>query len=192
MLRMARQLILSLLMTTTLVCVALVLQAVDPDQAAFRAFNTAVARYVALQQKVLTEVPGLTPNSTAREITDASDRLAAAIRRARPKARQGEFFDKETAGLIRQRINAELRSPGSTVVIDSIDDEAPAAVRPSIHLRFPEASPLATMPPSILGLLPALPKELEYRIIGEDLVLRDVGAALIIDFIPGAVPRQKK
>lgn len=178
-------------MTTTIVCMAIVLQAVDPDQAAFRAFHAAVARYVAMQQKILTEVPGLTPNSTARELNEASDRLAAAMRRARPKAAQGEFFDKAASQVIRQRLNDALRAPAATVVIESIDDEAPETARPSIHLRFPEASALATMPPSLLGLLPPLPKELEYRIMGEDLVLRDVGAALVIDFIPRAVPRKK-
>jgi hypothetical protein len=170
---------------------AIALQAVDPDQAAFRAFDAAVARYVALQQKIRTEVPGLTPNSTAKELNDASDRLAAAVRRARPRATQGEFFDAEAARIIRQRISAVLRSPGAAVAIESIDDESRPKVQPSIHFRFPDGTELATMPPSILGLLPAVPAELEYRIIGEYLVLRDVGAALIIDFIPGAVPRKK-
>lgn len=178
-------------MATTIVCMALALQAVDPDQAAFRAFTAAIAKYVALHQRIRTEVPGPTPNSTARELNDASDRLAAAIRRARPKARQGEFFDKEATRAIRQRISEALRAPGATLVIESIDDEAPETARPNIHLRFPEASALATMPPSLLGLLPPLPKELEYRIMGEYLVLRDVGASLVIDFIPGAVPRKK-
>ena len=48
---------------------------------------------------------------------------------------------------------------------------------------------LATMPPSLLAALPPLPKSLEYRIIGQYLVLRDVEAALIIDFIPAVIPR---
>ena len=179
-------------MTTIVVCLVIALQAVDPDQAAFRSFNAAIARYMALQQRIRTEVPGLTPNLTAKELNDASDRLAAAVRRARPKAAQGDFFDKEATRVIRDRISAELRSPSSTVVIDSIDDETAPIVRPSVHLRFPEGSALATMPPSILRLLPPLPGELEYRIVGEYLVLRDVSAGLIIDFIPSAVPRKKR
>jgi hypothetical protein len=179
-------------MRTIVVCMAIALQAVDPDQAAFRPFNDAVARYVALQKRIRTEVPGPTPNSTAKELTETSDRLAAAIRRARPRAAQGEFFDAEASRIIRERISAELRSPATTVSIESIDDESPSVVRPAIHLRFPDALELATMPPSILRLLPPLPSELEYRIMGEYLVLRDVGASLIVDFIPGAVPRKKR
>ncbi len=49
---------------------------------------------------------------------------------------------------------------------------------------------MATMPPSLLAALPELPKELEYRIVGNYLVLRDVDAALILDYIPAAVPRK--
>ena len=179
-------------MATIVLYMTIALQGVDPDQAAFRAFNDAVARYMALQEKIRTEVTGLTPNSTAKQLTDASDRLAAAIRRARPRAAQGDFFDKEATRVIRQRISDELSSPASTVTIESIDDESPQLTRPAIHLRFPEASELATMPPSILKLLPPLPNGLEYRIMGEYLVLRDVGGALILDFIPGAVPRKKR
>jgi hypothetical protein len=48
---------------------------------------------------------------------------------------------------------------------------------------------MATMPPGLLKVLPALPKELEYRIIGRDLVLRDVDASLIIDYVPNVIPR---
>jgi hypothetical protein len=179
-------------MWTTVVCLAIAVQAVDPDRAAFRGFDAAVARYVALQQKIRAEVPGLKPESTAKELNDASDRLAAAMRRARPRAAQGEFFDAEAARVIRQRIIAALRAPGSTVVLESIDDEVPPVLKPDVHFRFPQALEMATMPPTILGLLPPVPAELEYRIVGEYLVLRDVGAALIIDFIPRAVPRKKR
>lgn len=179
-------------MSSTILCIAIVLQAADSDLAAFRAFDAAIARYIALHEKVRTEVPGLKPGLTAQELNDATDRLAAAMRRARPRARQGEFFDADATRVIRRRIGAALRAPGSTLVIESIDDEAPSGVRPAIHLRFPGAAEMATMPPSILQVLPDIPEELEYRIVGEYLVLRDVGAGLIIDFIPGAVPRKKK
>ena len=51
---------------------------------------------------------------------------------------------------------------------------------------------MATMPPSLLAVLPTLPKELEYRIIGKYLILRDVDAALILDVIPDAVTARQQ
>jgi hypothetical protein len=35
--------------------------------------------------------------------------------------------------------------------------------------------------------LPQLPEELEYRIIGKDMILRDVHANIVVDFIPKAI-----
>jgi hypothetical protein len=74
-------------------------------------------------------------------------------------------------------------------VLAGIDDEPPSIGRPSVYLRFPASAQMAAMPPSMLAALPVLPEELEYRIVGTDLVLRDIDAALILDFIPAAIPR---
>jgi hypothetical protein len=56
-----------------------------------------------------------------------------------------------------------------------------------VNARYPEAAPLPTVPPNLLASLPPLPKDLEYRIVGNDLILRDVHANVIIDFIPMAI-----
>jgi hypothetical protein len=74
-------------------------------------------------------------------------------------------------------------------VFANIDDEPPTVKSAAIHLRFPGAAQMATMPPSLLAALPPLPEALEYRVVGNALVLRDAAAGLIIDFIPAAVPR---
>jgi hypothetical protein len=42
------------------------------------------------------------------------------------------------------------------------------------------------MPPTLLAVLPELPKGLEYRLIGKTLILYDADASLIVDFIPNA------
>jgi hypothetical protein len=41
----------------------------------------------------------------------------------------------------------------------------------------------------VLQGLPALPEELEYRFIGNRLILMDVHAHLIADFVDNALPR---
>ena len=45
------------------------------------------------------------------------------------------------------------------------------------------------MPPQILKALPALPEELEYRFIQTSLIILDVDAHIIVDYLTGAVPR---
>jgi hypothetical protein len=56
-----------------------------------------------------------------------------------------------------------------------------------VNSRYPDSSPLPTVPPNLLVRLPQLPEELEYRIVKKDLILRDVNANLIVDFIPNAI-----
>jgi hypothetical protein len=50
------------------------------------------------------------------------------------------------------------------------------------------ADALPTVPPNVLANLPQLPEDLEYRILGRDLILRDVHANLIVDFVPRIIP----
>jgi hypothetical protein len=151
-------------------------------------FGAAVERYVALQRKLTKEVGDLVPQSTAQQITATSDRLAAAIRRARPNARQGDFFNASATKTLKSQIAAAIQAADLGAFLANIDDEPGPMQQPRVHLRWPAAAPLATMPPSLLHALPVLPHEMEYRIIGEYLVLRDVKAGLILDYI-NAVPR---
>jgi hypothetical protein len=161
-----------------------------PDAAALSQFEDAIAKYVALRESLLAEkITGPVPNSTAPELNRASDALAAAIQRARQNARPGDIFVSPVTPVLKQRIVDVVRSENLGPVLAGIDDELKGPITPTIHLRFPMAAPMATMPPSLLAALPPLPKSLEYRIVGQYLVLRDVEAALIIDFIPAVVPR---
>jgi hypothetical protein len=66
--------------------------------------------------------------------------------------------------------------------------EVPVKVPPAINTDYPTTLPLATVPPNLLLKLPTLPEELEYRFLGRHLILRDVRANLIVDFIPDVVP----
>jgi hypothetical protein len=148
----------------------------------------ALADYVALRERLDQEVPKLTPNSEARDISAASDAQARAIMRARAKARQGDFFDKAASQVLTRRLQDAITTANLAADLATIDDEPPRVTTPRVHLRFPEAAQMATMPPSLLRVLPPLPEGLEYRIVGQSLVLRDIGAALILDYIPQAVP----
>src|SRR5262249_5758905 len=44
------------------------------------------------------------------------------------------------------------------------------------------------MPPRLIEALPPLPKQLEYDFVGRTLVLRDVDADLVVDFMANALP----
>ena len=160
------------------------------DATAISQFETAIAQYMALRERLVSEkLPGPTANSTAGQLNQASDALAAAIQRSRANAKPGDVFRPAVSDMFKRRVVNAVQQEKLGPVLAEIDDEGPSKVTPAIHLRFPGAAPLATMPPSLLSALPPLPKALEYRIVGQYLVLRDVDAALIVDFIPATVPR---
>ena len=66
--------------------------------------------------------------------------------------------------------------------------EVPMKTPPAINTDYPTTLPLATVPPSLLLKLPTLPEDPEYRFLGRHLILRDIKANLIVDFIPDVVP----
>jgi hypothetical protein len=161
------------------------------DAAALAKFDAAIAQYLAMRDRLITETAPPVPNSTAVQLTRASDALAAAIQRARRGAKPGAIFSAPISAVIKHDVDDTVRRQQLGPVLANIDDEEPGITEPAIHMRFPDAAQMATMPPSLLAILPKLPAQLEYRIVGTTLILRDVEAALIVDYILAAVPRER-
>jgi hypothetical protein len=162
---------------------------VQKDDAALNGFETAVADYVKLRQSLGEEIPPLRVTSNPAEYIATSDMLAVAIQRARPDLKQGDFFKPEVVKVIQARIAEALRNLDFAAIVGENDPEERSRSNVKTYARFPDAGPLATMPPSVLQVLPQLPDWLEYRFVGRVLILRDSHARLILDFIPNAVPR---
>ena len=64
---------------------------------------------------------------------------------------------------------------------------------PTVNGLYPTDSPkgpaaLPSFPPKLLALLPELPETVEYRFLGQSLVLRDAAANVIVDFLPSVAP----
>jgi hypothetical protein len=155
--------------------------------AALDTFRASVDSYLGVRKKISQEIPPLTVTPRAAEITAASDALARAVQRARPGARQGGFFTPDVAAAVRRHLEQALHSSDREAVLALITEEPVETKRPSVHMRYPQGDLLATTPAVLLAALPPLPRELEYRFIGTTLVLRDIDAALILDYLPDAI-----
>jgi hypothetical protein len=105
---------------------------------------------------------------------------------ARASAKPGDIFG-DVAPVVKNvvREDAHLRTLRDR---RAAMEEVPKFDPPKVNGAYPEKLPLATVPPLILDALPRLPEGLEYRFMGNDLILRDTKANLIADFINGAVP----
>lgn len=170
------------------------------EHEALEEFEERVERYVKLHKKAAKAltVPPPGPQATPQQIVTHQRALADAIRALRMGARQGYVFVPDCQAFFKRVITAELsgRAGASArmAVLEGnppveIDGDDRMAVRLAINANYPEAAPVSTVPPSVLLSLPNLPEKfVEYRFVNRDLVLRDVGANMIVDFITGATP----
>lgn len=151
-------------------------------------FNQRVAGYVKLHKMARAEVHGLKPTESAEAIEHHEHELAHRIREARSGVAQGNIFTPGIAAEFHRLLAIALQGPDAASIRESLRSAAPLRTRP-LHVNgaYPVSLPLQSTPPSLLLNLPPLPKELEYRIVGRDLVLHDIEANLIVDFIHNAM-----
>lgn len=74
-------------------------------------------------------------------------------------------------------------------LLASLEEETPRhAPTPRIDEKFPWSLG-AAMPPCILAAYPRLPPVLQYRFVGRDLLIIDIGSGLVVDILPDAIPK---
>lgn len=162
-------------------------QATNPQAQVLADFKSRVDRYVELHNKLEKQVPPLKETKHPAEIQASQDALAAKIREARKAAQPGEIFTPEIKALLRRLMYPEVKGADGAETKKAIKDDSPKSIPLKVNAKYPEAAPLPTVPPNLLAALPKLPEELEYRIVNRDLILRDVHANIIVDFVPGAI-----
>jgi hypothetical protein len=162
---------------------------VNPDARLAVEFTNRVQGYLALHKKAAEGLTKLSKEATPEEIDQHQRNLARALQQLRPKAQPAELFTKEIRAYFRRQLQSVFVGAEGRTLKASIMDENPGPVRVSVNSRYPDTIPLSTMPPQVLASLPKLPVELEYRFIGDRLILLDVPAHLVVDFIEDALPR---
>jgi hypothetical protein len=161
---------------------------VDPG---FQPFEAAVAQYLELRRAEEKKVSKLPDRATPEQIAGHKDQLGAAIRSARSTARQGDVFVPSVRPRFVEIVRSEVKGPSGSAARGTIKEDDPAAqksIKVEVNAPYPPGEPVTTVPPTLLLRLPQLPDELEYRFIGRVLVLKDVTAGLIIDYLPGVLP----
>ena len=164
---------------------------VNPDAALVAQFTKRVQAYMAVHESVHEQggVPSVPNEATPEQIDNYQRALGRGIQQLRPKAKPGEIFTKEIRAYFRRQLERVFSGPEGRRLKAAIMDENPGPIKLQINGRYPDSVPLATMPSQVLAELPKVPQELEYRFIGERLILLDVPAHLIIDYIEEALPK---
>jgi hypothetical protein len=162
---------------------------VAQDSPVLKDFAKRAADYVKRHKLARSEVHGLKPTTSAEQIEHHEHRLANRIRESRRGVGQGNVFTPEIAAEFRRLMSIAMQGPQADPIRKSLQRDAPVHMKPTrVNQSYPDGVPLPSTPPSLLLNLPPLPPELEYRVIGHALILRDVEANLIVDLIPDAIP----
>ena len=164
-------------------------KAEDPTKVVFEDFSKRIDAYMKVRKTVVDSVGDLDPTKSQAEITTRATKLASGIMAARAQAKPGDIFTPEFSALIATLIKQEYsRRPDSVQETREDQQEELPDFVPKVNTLSPTTYPLATFPATLLPLLPRLPEQLEYRVVQNYLVLRDVEANVIVDVMPNAVP----
>jgi hypothetical protein len=164
---------------------------VNPDAGLIAAFNEKVKAYNDLRRDLAKDSPKLKETTDPKQIGDAEKVLAAKIRAARANAKRGDIFTPATEAMFRRLIRPAMTKRSDAVENKTIlkEDAPKAAEIPfKVNGEYPKEAPLATVPPDVLGSLPPLPENLQYRIVGKHLILLCTQGNLIVDYMLNAIP----
>ena len=158
-----------------------------PANATFKEFHDQLQQYLVLRAKVENSLPKLTETKDPKKIAERAAALAAGLQDARKGAKQGDIFTPLVTVEFRRILKDDAAARTKTEKTD-IMAEVPVKA-PAVNALYPTDSPqgpaaLPSVPPNLLAVLPELPDTVEYRFLGNALVLRDASANLIIDFLP--------
>ncbi len=158
---------------------------VNVQAAVLQDFQGRVKSYLELHKQA--ERDGGKPRQTESpaEINEQQDLLASRIAALRAGAKHGDVFTPEIRDSFRRLLAPELKGEEGRDAKEVLKDDAPPAgsVPLKVNAKYPDGLPRPTLPANLLLNLPGLPKGLEYRIVGKHLVLLDIDANLIVDYI---------
>ena len=155
-----------------------------PDDDILCVFAAKVEAYVQLHRRLEKTVRPATYPADPEALLMSRKAMALAIRRERPFAKQGDIFAPQIAAMFRQIVERTLREDRVDWGEFLLEDGMTLPLEVRVNGDYPAGGPVSTMSPNLLKALPPLPAELQYRFVNLTLVLWDVQAGLIVDFVP--------
>jgi hypothetical protein len=159
------------------------------DQRALSDFSKKAKDYIGRENTLAASK--MKPTTDVAKLQQQRGQLRDAVQQSRPKARQGDFFTSDAAAAFRSVLAKLLSGPDGPKIRSSLNHAEPGASSEfKVNGEFPNQNgqPIQSVPPTVLQVLPPLPKGLEYCIAGKTLALRDARANMVVDYLPAALP----
>jgi hypothetical protein len=115
--------------------------------------------------------------------------LADAIQTTvRPMAQQGDLLSPSVARLIRQQLATASVGLKADIIRDEMREQNEGLTAEATTVAVNQMVAAPRVSPVLVDLLPQLPQQVEFAFSGRTLILRDVDADVVVDFIPMAFP----
>lgn len=158
------------------------------NKQAVDAFEKRVKQYAKMRERIEEQMPKLSKESTAEEITAHKKSFEEKVRAARAGAKPGQVFTRDIATHIRALIRSEFKGTDRKHLRETVLEADTKGVPLRVNYTYPETKELVEMPPTLLMKLPLLPKQIRYRFVNRHLLLVDRENSLIIDYMLDALP----
>jgi hypothetical protein len=162
------------------------------DAQALATMNDRLKEYVDLHLKIEGSLPKLPKDATPQQIDKNQRAFQTLMQQARTTAKPGDIFTPQAQPVIKRLLATVFGGPDGKQLKSSIMDENPVdpvKLKLTVNSRYPDTVPLTSIPPQVLQTLPKLTEDLEYRFVGDWLILLDTHAHVIADFIEDALPQ---
>ena len=159
----------------------------NPTGTAVLGFRQRVDQYVKIHNEAESKVPKLVETNDPAKVTDREAALGTMIKTLRASAKEGDIFGADFVAVLEREIRKDFRERPAADR-KALIHELPAKMTITVNMTYPVELPLATFPARLLQKLPPLPPELEYRLVGHHIVLRDVTANVVVDVARNIVP----
>lgn len=162
------------------------------ESAALATMNDRLKTYVDLHRDIERGLPERKADATPTDIHARQMELQKRLQERRASAKPGDIFTAEARPVILRLLARVFDGPEGRQLKASIMDENPlnlGSYKLRVNAAYPDDVPVTTVPPEVLQTLPELTEDLEYRFIDDALILFDVHAHTIADYIEHALPK---
>jgi hypothetical protein len=157
----------------------------------FEQLQKKLSQYEALKEKAARGLDKPGKEAAPEQVDAYKQELRTRIAAARGGAKPGDILSPSIFDLL-AAVRSETEGAGGHANKDAIlSDGNPAEeghrFQPRVNAAYPPEAPRSTVPPDVLARLPELPENLQFRFVGRTLILYDVEADLILDYVTGVV-----
>lgn len=158
------------------------------NRAGFEEFEGRVRAYDKLRNDMRAGIPPVHNKDTPERIQKHEQTLAQKIQDARKDAKRSDIFTDNAKEAFRHEIQKTFAGKHGRTIRRTLVQGSPVQVELFVNRSYPDTLPVTTVPPTLLQCFPRLPKLMEYRIVGDSLVLEDTESRLVVDIFDGAFP----